>query len=122
MRQLLFFFFILSPFIFALYQPPKPKKGTFPFDSKGNYIEKWADNEEILPENLATSKEFEKPKQDYNPQWKNLRKYNVKRGDTLYAISRRFNVSVQEIQKINHLSGTLIRTNQKLLIPRGKKK
>lgn len=42
--------------------------------------------------------------------------YKVKSGDTLYSISKKFNVSVNEIKKTNHLQKSTIRTNQVLKI------
>jgi membrane-bound lytic murein transglycosylase D len=43
--------------------------------------------------------------------------YVVKSGDTLGAIARRFGTSVDELQKSNGFTGSMIRINQKLLIP-----
>ncbi|MCB5266738.1 MAG: LysM peptidoglycan-binding domain-containing protein [Candidatus Cloacimonetes bacterium] len=42
--------------------------------------------------------------------------HTVKRGDTLYALSRRYGVSVQQIQTLNNLSGSSLSIGQKLLI------
>jgi cell wall-associated NlpC family hydrolase len=42
--------------------------------------------------------------------------YKVKSGDTLYSISKKFNVSVNEIKKVNNLQKSTIRTNQVLKI------
>lgn len=42
----------------------------------------------------------------------------VKKGDTLYGLSRRYGSSVSAIQKANKLSGTNIRLGQRLIIPR----
>ena len=43
--------------------------------------------------------------------------YEVKRGDTLSAIAQAFNVSIEDLQQANALSGTLIREGQTLVIP-----
>ncbi|RSK39110.1 glucosaminidase domain-containing protein [Mangrovimonas spongiae] len=43
-------------------------------------------------------------------------KYVVKKGDTLYSISRQFNLTVKQLQKINNLSGTNIDVGQVLTI------
>ena len=60
-------------------------------------------------------------KQNFKPQKVNLDKYiltyKVKKGDTLYSISRKYNVSIESIKSINNLKKTLLRINQKLLIP-----
>lgn len=43
--------------------------------------------------------------------------YEVKSGDTLYGISQEFDVSVESIQRINNMNGSLIKVGQKLHIP-----
>ena len=45
------------------------------------------------------------------------RSHTVRRGDTLYALSRRYGCSVSSIQKANGLRGTTISTGKKLRIP-----
>lgn len=42
----------------------------------------------------------------------------VKRGETLYRLSRKYSTSVSSIQKSNRISGTTIRVGQRLSIPR----
>ena len=42
--------------------------------------------------------------------------YEVKKGDTLYSISRRFKISVAELKEINNLTDNIISVGQKLLI------
>lgn len=42
--------------------------------------------------------------------------YKVRRGDTLYNISKRYGVTVEEIQRWNHIDGTTIKTGQTLII------
>ena len=44
--------------------------------------------------------------------------YQVKSGDTLGAIAKRYQISVAELQRLNKLSGNTIRIGQSLLIPR----
>jgi membrane-bound lytic murein transglycosylase D len=45
--------------------------------------------------------------------------YRVRKGDSLYRISRNFGVSIKEIQEFNEVSrGNVIKPGQKLLIPR----
>jgi membrane-bound lytic murein transglycosylase D len=46
----------------------------------------------------------------------NKKIYLVKRGDSLYKISRRFGVSVSTLKKLNGLRGNIIRPGQKLAI------
>ena len=45
------------------------------------------------------------------------RYHTVKRGDTLYALSRKYKVPVSSIQRANGLSGNMIRDGKKLRIP-----
>jgi membrane-bound lytic murein transglycosylase D len=46
-----------------------------------------------------------------------VREYQIRRGDSLLAIARRFDVSVDEIRRENNLSGTRIVAGQRLRIP-----
>lgn len=43
--------------------------------------------------------------------------YTVQKGDTLYSIARKYNVSVDEIKTLNNLTNNTISINQQLLIP-----
>ena len=45
-------------------------------------------------------------------------KYKVVNGDTLYSIARRYNVSVNELKRINNLSNNNINIGQELIIPK----
>jgi len=51
------------------------------------------------------------------PSWANY--YKVKQGDTLSSISKKFNVSIQEIKRTNHLRQSVLKANQVIRI--GKK-
>ena len=42
--------------------------------------------------------------------------YIVNRGDTLYSISRKFNVSVDELRRLNNLNNNILQIGQRLLI------
>lgn len=44
--------------------------------------------------------------------------HTVRKGDTLYALSRKYGATVSAIQKANRISGSNIRIGQKLSIPR----
>ena len=44
--------------------------------------------------------------------------YTVKSGDSLYAIARRFNTSVDDIKRLNNLTSNSLSINQKLIIPK----
>lgn len=43
--------------------------------------------------------------------------YTVKSGDSLYAIARKYNTTVDELKKINNLTSNLLSIGQKLIIP-----
>ena len=45
--------------------------------------------------------------------------YLVKKGDTLYSISRRYGVPIEDIISLNNLNSTILSINQELLIPTG---
>lgn len=42
--------------------------------------------------------------------------HNVKKGDTLYSLSRKYNITVQQLKKANNLSSNTISIGQKLII------
>ncbi|MFW5996873.1 MAG: LysM peptidoglycan-binding domain-containing protein [Lentisphaeria bacterium] len=44
--------------------------------------------------------------------------YTVQKGDTLSAVAKAFDVSVDDLRKINNLKSDLIRSGQQLLIPK----
>lgn len=46
-----------------------------------------------------------------------LRRHTVAKGETLYSLSRRYGVTVRDIQKANGISSTTIRDGQSLAIP-----
>ena len=43
--------------------------------------------------------------------------YTVKSGDSLYALSKHYEIPVAEIQRVNKLNGTIIKIGQELMIP-----
>ena len=43
--------------------------------------------------------------------------YIVKSGDSLYALSKHYEIPVTEIQRVNKLNGTIIKIGQQLMIP-----
>lgn len=48
--------------------------------------------------------------------------YNVKSGDSLYSIGKKFGISVDELIDYNNLSTSSLKINQQLLIPKEKEK
>ena len=53
----------------------------------------------------------------FNPRPPMNRIYVVRRGDTIWSISRRFGVSVNEIMYINQLTFPFVFPGQRLIIP-----
>ena len=47
----------------------------------------------------------------------NYLQYEVKSGDTLYKIAKKFNVNISDIMKLNNLMSNLLSIGQRLLIP-----
>lgn len=147
--------------------------GVGPFDSRGNYIERWADDRSKgrwwrksttttpaqpaaqppviasnttptplpakpasrpatrppvgstaaptpLPRPTVASRPKPRPKPTVRvkPKRKPPIRYTVKKGDTLWAISRRYKTSVTAIQRANGLKGSNLKIGRRLLIPR----
>ncbi|HCQ99496.1 MAG TPA: hypothetical protein DIU48_08750 [Acidobacteria bacterium] len=46
-----------------------------------------------------------------------LRSYTVRRGDTLWQIARRYDISLRALRQVNKLSSTRIRPGQRLTLP-----
>ena len=47
----------------------------------------------------------------------NYNNYVVQKGDTLYSIARKYNITVDTIKKLNNLSSNTLSINQVLIIP-----
>ena len=116
--------------------------GTGPFDSRGNYIEEWADNPskwngssvpkpttEAKPTQVAsnnappivTPTPKPKPVVKHKPKPKPKPRttvHTVRKGDTLYGLAKKYGTSWTKIQKANGISGSTIQIGQKLKIPR----
>ncbi len=116
--------------------------GHGPFDDKGNYRVEWADsppkrrpkekNKTTIPPRIAYTlpkNTYTPPKKKYAPSKKTAPKkitpktrppvtHIVKKGDTLYGLTRKYGSSVSLIQKANKITGTSIRIGQRLIIPR----
>lgn len=131
--------------------------GTGPFDSRGNYIEEWADNPskwngrsvpdtdpqiasndtppvvqvqqqprptaapttQVVRQTTPTPRPAPvvKPKPKPKPQ-PSVITYSVRKGDTLYALAKRYGTTVGKIQQANGISGSNIQIGQRLKIPR----
>ena len=138
--------------------------GVGPFDSRGNYVERWADDkskgnwwrESIISDPAASTPApvvaatttlkpsppatASAPKPPVSgtvtpiptvasapkpapvvraaPQSKAPIRYTVKKGDTLWAISRKYGTTVSAIQRANGIKGTNLSIGRTLLIPR----
>lgn len=122
--------------------------GTGPFDSQGNYVEAWADNPskwngDSVPEPETPDPQPDtrpddpppvvqvndpqptppqpraKPKPKPKPEPKPEPRYHtVRKGDTLYGLSKRYGTTVGKIQSANNMRGTVIRIGERLRIPR----
>jgi cell envelope opacity-associated protein A len=67
------------------------------------------DNEVLERENL-------KPFQNSNTVASNEMLYTVQQGDTLYSLSRKFNLSVEELKRLNNMSNNNLAIGQQLKI------
>jgi len=142
--------------------------GVGPFDSRGNYVERWADDKSkgtwwrksvvsgssgTSPATAAkppvvaatttpsarsatsssapkpkppvgssatasTPKPSSKPAVKTTPKSKAPIRYTVKKGDTLWAISRKYKTTVTAIQRANGIKGTNLKIGRTLIIPR----
>lgn len=43
--------------------------------------------------------------------------YIVQRGDTLYNLAKKYNISWQELQRVNQMDNTLLRIGKQLIVP-----
>ncbi len=77
---------------------------------------------EETPSNVNTlPKQSESQPSDIQPEEKgnqNYFFYRVKSGDTLYQLSKKFHIDLEELKSINHLKKNIIKVNQKLKIPK----
>jgi membrane-bound lytic murein transglycosylase D len=55
----------------------------------------------------------ELPKKNWSP----IKRYQIKRGDTLSEIAAQYNISVKSLMSLNGLTGPLIKINQEIKIP-----
>lgn len=69
---------------------------------------------EVLGNNFVPTEKSNKPIQIADHQVGNL--YEVQKGDTFYSISKKFNLTVDELKKKNNLSDNTLSIGQKLII------
>lgn len=128
--------------------------GVGPFDTQGNYVERWADdqrkgswwrkssiidinsvasNTTPVPKPTVTNnrpnpprgtslantpRPKPKPTVTVKPKRKAPIRHTIKKGDTLWALSRKYNTTVTAIQRANGIKGTNLKIGRRLLIPR----
>ena len=104
-------------------------RSEYPFDAAGNYITSWASSgtssssyskPRVSKKTYSTaSKPKAKPTPKYRPPAKKSvpRYHVVRKGDTLYGLSRRYGKSISALQKANGIRGNGIRLGQRLRIP-----
>lgn len=63
--------------------------------------------------NLEVNRSRKNSSEDKN---QNLKQYEVQQGDTLYSISKKFNLSIEEIKKQNNISDNAISIGQTLIV------
>jgi membrane-bound lytic murein transglycosylase D len=67
---------------------------------------------------IGNAEQFEKALTELPPEKRlNWTRYNIKSGDSLIRIAKKFNTTPDLIKQVNQLRSNLIRENQKLLIP-----
>jgi membrane-bound lytic murein transglycosylase D len=67
---------------------------------------------EAMASHLGRARATERPEPHFST-------HTVQAGDTLYNISRRFKVSVQELRRLNHLTSDDVKLGQKLVVQAG---
>ena len=77
--------------------PEGPHRVVVPVDSSKT-VEKYLASEQSMPD----------------IRWRN---HKLKKGDTLYGLSRKYNVSIKAIKTINNLKSSLLRAGKTILIP-----
>ena len=72
----------------------------------------------LTTNNLSIGQTLKIPTTNNIPTSSNYQIYNVKSGDSLYAIARKFNTTVNDIKNLNNLTTNNLSINQTLKIPR----
>gem|GEM_PF-1653450 len=111
----------------GLQQLPQPKlsgsskrpvnhlpRGEYPFDEHGNYMTTWAQegDKKYGPIRTKKSRKYRKKSKKSKSRY-----HKVKRGDTLWGLSKRYGRSVSSIKRANGLRSSTIRLGQTLKIP-----
>ena len=96
----------------SLATPPHNfSRSEYPFDAQGNYREDWVRDSRAVSRRSRSSSSM-KPNASGS-----MRYHVVKRGDTLFSLSRKYNVTLYSIRRENGLDSYTIRVGQVLRIP-----
>ncbi len=90
--------------------PHRMSRSDYPFDPSGNYREDWVQGSRssgIVASTGSSSRSGGSER----------RFHMVKEGDTLFGLSRRYDVSLYDLRRVNSLSNYTIRKGQVLRIP-----
>jgi LysM repeat protein len=111
--------------------PHNMSHADYPFDASGHYVDSWAVQgaarygsrvNSDRHDTDRTSRKTAKPSARANPTAKSppttRKSHTVKPGESLYSISRRYDVSVLALKNANGLKSNLLRAGQRLTIPR----
>lgn len=74
-------------------------------------------NKSVRPDNNKASGKKEELASKGDSGYDNLVVHKVRKGDTLYRISRKYGVTVKDVKRINNLSGSFVKIGQKLKVP-----
>lgn len=86
--------------------PPPPVRPQTPPSTQGK----------VIPSGAPTKVEPSPTTPPAPATGQNIRYHVVEAGDTLYNISRRYNISVEELRQLNQLSGNIINIGQRLRV------
>jgi LysM repeat protein len=102
-------------------------QGTYIFPDGSKYVGQWKNNSYIknpkgnethktLPKKMAEEKSQKAVSSKASEKTTIKRYHTVRNGETLYSISRRHNLTVQKIRRLNNLNSSVIHPGQKLLL------
>jgi len=98
--------------------PHTMSRSDYPFDRQGNYKDSWATGGSSRTASRSSSPSSSRSSTTTittNAPRKNF--HLVKKGDTLFALSRRYRVTLDALRRANGLDTYTIRTGQVLRIP-----
>ncbi|HEY1010688.1 MAG: glucosaminidase domain-containing protein [Daejeonella sp.] len=84
------------------------------YDRREGYVEKIKREDKVLTEiarNIPEEKKQEPPKTPVS-----MKIYEVKQGDTMYSIAKRFTITIEELKILNDLGATDLKMGQLLLV------